>query len=157
MYVATVMALRRRALPTPEVCAQVRLTKTSAQYLAIRSRRRELPYEAMLASGRKDWPVGEQVRVYRATGSRAGLLPVPEADEVGPSRPLSREEDPRDYDVEYYVRLLRETFAARLVRALEPGDYRAVFEDPGQPSLFAPSLAEAKPILTVLTEPGGPE
>ncbi|WP_141617905.1 DNA polymerase domain-containing protein [Myxococcus sp. AB036A] len=153
VYVATVMALRRRELPTPEVCAHVRLTKTGAQYLALRPRRRELPYEAMLASGRKEWPLGEQVRVYRAVGGRAGLLPIPEADDPGTARPLSREEDPRDYDVEYYVRLLRETFAARLVRALTPEDFRTVFDDPGQPSLFAPSLEDAKPILTVLTEP----
>ena len=25
--------------------------------------------------------------------------------------------DPRDYDVEWYVRLLRETYAARMIRA----------------------------------------
>lgn len=39
------------------------------------------------------------------------------------------------------------------MRALTPEDFRTVFDDPGQPSLFAPSLEDAKPILTVLTEP----
>jgi DNA polymerase elongation subunit (family B) len=144
-YVETVTALRRRALPTRSVAAQVRLTKTPAQYLA--ARRRELPYEAMLASGRTHWASGEQVRVYRAAGGRAGLLPEPEAGETGT--------EPRDYDADFYVRQLRETFAARLVRALTPEDFAAVFADPEQPSLFAPSLTNARPVLTVLDEPEG--
>ncbi|MFP2904411.1 DNA polymerase II, partial [Pyxidicoccus sp. 3LFB2] len=86
---------------------------------------------------------------YRAVGGRAGLLPDPEDDaDAGLTG------DPRDYDTEYYVRLLRETFAARLVRALAPEDFRTVFDDPGQPSLFAPLLSKARPVLTVLREPG---
>jgi hypothetical protein len=48
---------------------------------------------------------------------------------------------------------LRETFAARLVRALTPEDFSAVFADPDQLSLFAPSLAQARPVLTVLLDP----
>jgi DNA polymerase elongation subunit (family B) len=149
-YVATVMALRRREVSTFEVSAQVRLTKAPEQYLATRGRRRELSYEAMLASGRTHWTVGEQVRIYRAVGGRAGLLPDPETEGGAVS-------DPRDYDGEFYARLLRETFAARLVRALTPEDFAAVFADPGQPSLFAPSLAGSRPVLTLLhdlrTEP----
>ncbi|WP_224368475.1 ribonuclease H-like domain-containing protein [Hyalangium versicolor] len=146
-YVDTVMALRRRALPTAEVSSQVRLTKPPEQYLAARGRRRELPYEAALASGRTKWAPGEHVRVYRATGGRSGLLPDPETEaNVDPAS------DPRDYDVEYYVRLLRDTFAARLVRALTPEDFATVFADPGQPSLFAPTLEHSRPVLTVLRE-----
>ncbi|WP_044236293.1 DNA polymerase domain-containing protein [Chondromyces apiculatus] len=160
-YVASVTALRRREIPTRDVTARVRLTKPSAQYLATRARRRELPYEAVLASGRTRWEIGERVRVYRATGGRAGLLPDPEAAEgepesaVGASTSASARAacDPRDYDVDYYARLLRETFAARLARALAPEDFIAVFDDPEQPSLFAPSLAHARPILTIVQEP----
>ncbi len=159
-YVSTVTALRRRTVPTLEVTARVRLTKSPEQYLAIRGRRRELPYEATLASGRTHWTPGEYVRVYRAVGGRAGLLPDPEAEDDdsaqhrphdgAPGRAVS---DPRDYDAEFYARLLRETFAARLVRALTPEDFATVFADPEQPSLFAPSLAQARPILTVLHDP----
>ncbi|MFL5350373.1 MAG: ribonuclease H-like domain-containing protein [Hyalangium sp.] len=159
-YVATVMALRRRTLPTLDVTARVRLTKAPEQYLAIRTRRRELPYEAMLASGRTHWTPGEYIRVYRAVGGRAGLLPDPDTDDHGsaPNKPpdgapASPASDPRDYDAEFYTRLLRETFAARLVRALTPEDFATVFADPGQPSLFTPSLAQARPILTVLRDP----
>ncbi|MGN6105523.1 MAG: DNA polymerase domain-containing protein [Kofleriaceae bacterium] len=143
-YLATVRALRGRAIPTREVAARVRLSKPPEQYLATRAQRRELPYEAVLASGRSAWSRDERVHVYRAHGGRAGLV-SPRDLEGEPPR-----EDPRDYDVEHYVRVLRDTFAARLARALSPEDYAAVFADPDQPSLFAPSLVEARPILTAV-------
>jgi DNA polymerase elongation subunit (family B) len=149
-YVATVVALRRRAVSTFDVAAHVRLTKSPEQYLPTRERRRELPYEAMLEGGRPRWAPGARVHVYRAVGGRAGLLPeVDEENDAGPP------DDPRDYDVEYYVRLLRETFAARLVRALTPEDFATVFADPAQPSLFAPLLTDARPVLKVLMDAEG--
>ncbi len=149
VYVETVTALRRRAVPAIEVAARVRLTKSPREYLATRESRRELSYEAVLASGRTHWTPGEHVRVYRAVGGRAGLLADPDADDTGGAPSVSRE----DYDVEFYVRLLRETFAARLVRALTPEDFAAVFAAPEQLTLFAPLLDEARPILTVLSDP----
>ncbi|XSF14664.1 DNA polymerase domain-containing protein [Myxococcus faecalis] len=152
VYVDTVMALRRRRVPTTEVAAHVRLTKDSAQYAAVRERRRELAYEAMLTAGRTSWAAGERVRIYRAVGGRAGLLPEPEPDDVEEVSAQGAE-DPRDYDVEYYVRLLKDTFAARLERGLTPLDFSTVFDDPGQPSLFTPSLVDSRPILTVVQAP----
>jgi DNA polymerase I len=68
-------------------------------------------------------------------------------------RDLRDSHDPRDYDVEHYLRVLRETYAARFARALLPEDFAAIFADPEQPSLFARSLAEARPILTTLLAP----
>ena len=70
-YLDTVAALRRRQLSTYDVSSRVRLTKTPAQYLATRESRRELAYEAMLASGRPSWTIGERVRVYRTQSGRA--------------------------------------------------------------------------------------
>jgi DNA polymerase elongation subunit (family B) len=140
IFLDTVDALRRRSLPTRDVCSLVRLTKTPAAYHASRSERRELPYEALLASGRSDWASGERVHVYRASGKRPALLPDDAAD------------DARDYDTDYYLRQLREAFAARLSRALAPEHFAAVFADPAQLSLFAPSLQHARPILTVLAQ-----
>ena len=131
----------------------MRLTKPPEEYLATRGKRRELPYEAVLAAGRQHWQAGERVRVYRATGGRPGLL-VEDAglddDEGDDEAPAL---DPRDYDADYYVRLLRETFAARLARALGPDDFAEVFADPDQASLFARPLASMRPILTVLAAP----
>jgi len=148
-YATTVMALRRRAVPTREVASRVRLTKAPAQYLGTRGRRRELPYEAMLANGRAHWPAGERVFVYKAMGGRAGLAP----DRDGDDDVAGSAGDPRDYDVEHYVRVLRETFAARLARGLTSEDFAEVFADPEQPSLFAASLSNARPVLTVLMTP----
>lgn len=137
-YVDTARALRTHALPTRDVSARVRVTKTAEQYLGVRDARRELTYEALLASGRTQFRVGERVRVYRAQGGRPALLVE---EEGGP-------EAPRDYDAVYYERVLRETFAMRLARALTPEDLAAVVADPAQLTLFAPALERSQPILT---------
>ncbi|NVB77906.1 MAG: DNA polymerase II [Kofleriaceae bacterium] len=135
-YLDTVLALRRRTISTHDVSSRVRLSKAPAQYFATRTGRQELAYEALLASGRTTWDVGEHVRVYRT--ARGGGRVLDEHDES----------DPRDYDVDYYVRILRDNFAARLVRAFSPDDYAAVFADPDQLALFAPPFASIRPILT---------
>ena len=141
VYLATVDALRRRELPTIKVASRVRLTKSPERYLATRESRRELPYEALLASGRDAWHVGDKVRVYRTKNGLAAV--APEVDEEGGTEIG----DPRDYDVVYYERLLRDSFAARLQRAFTPSDYSVVFADPDQASLFAPPLESIRPVL----------
>ena len=140
-YLETLDALRRRELPTRDVSSRVRLTKSPERYLETREVRRELPYEAMLAAGRRDWSVGERVRVYR-TRTSAGVVEEPDEDEDAVTG-----EDPRDYDVGHYARVLREIFAARLERAFTPEDFAAVFADPGQLSLFAPAIENVRPVL----------
>lgn len=141
-YVETVMALRQRRLPTRDVTARVRLTKTADEYLAASPRRKELPYEAMLAAGHTTWRVGERVRVYRGVGGRARLFDEGATSEV----------DRRDYDDAFYVRVLHDTFAARVARGLTPHDFALFSADPAQPSLFEAELREAKPVLTMLPE-----
>ena len=150
-YVETVMALRRRELPTFDVSSRVRLTKTSEEYAAIRGARRELTYEAMIASGRPNWTVGDRVRVYRTRSGSGGV--VEEADD---GSPLPEAADSRDYDVDWYVRLLKVTYASRLARAFAPDDYEALFADPGQMSLFSPAIATIQSILTRLASPPPP-
>ncbi|HKO49812.1 MAG TPA: ribonuclease H-like domain-containing protein [Polyangiaceae bacterium] len=149
-YVDTAAAIRQRTLSTFELSARVRLTKTPTQYLTTRSQRRELSYEALLDNGRDDWAPGERIRVYRAARGRAGLLPDPDAPG---SSSGAAEPDPRDYDVDYYLRLLRETFAARLARGLHPEDFAAICAAPEQLSLFERSLAHARPVLTIRGDP----
>src|SRR5690349_8914944 len=73
-YVGTLDALRRRGLPAREVSSRVRLTKTPEQYREVRDTRRELPYEAMLASGRTTWSIGDRVRVYRTKAGSGGVI-----------------------------------------------------------------------------------
>ena len=148
VYVETAAALRRRTIPTEQVTVRARLTKSGKQYVAARSSRREAAYEAMLASGRNDWRAGERIRFYRATGGRSVLFEEERA---------TGESDPRDYDVAHYVRLLRETFAARLARAFTVDDFITLFADPEQPSLFAPPIESVQPILTPMAPPPGVE
>ena len=91
----------------------------------------------MLASGARSWRRGEHVRIYR-TVSGPALAPQP------------GDNDPRDYDAEYYVRLLRETYAVRLARAFTPDDWATLFDDPAQPSLFAAPIESIQPVLTTV-------
>lgn len=156
-YLDTITALRRRELPTFDVSARVRLSKTPVEYEAIRGQRRELPYEAMLLSGRTTWKRGAMVRVYRAAGGRAALVEAPplaggEVDEVEEALPEVLPADPRDYDVDYYVRQLRTAFASRLATAFTAEDFAALFVDPDQLTLFAPPISQIRPILTPLPE-----
>jgi DNA polymerase I len=145
VYVSTLRRLRSRALTAADVSARVRLTKSSTEYLTTRTERRELAYEALLASGRREWLPGERVRVYRATGGRPAVLQENDGETAGAAS--------ADYDVDYYARLLREVFATRLARALTAESYSDVFADPQQLSLFPPDLARARTVLTVLPEP----
>ncbi|HEU4628652.1 MAG TPA: ribonuclease H-like domain-containing protein, partial [Gemmatimonadaceae bacterium] len=145
VYLDTVRALRGRALPTRDVSQLVRLTRTPEEYAQGRERRRELPYEAMLAAGRTTWARGERVRVYRTAAGEGGV--VPHDDDAS-----GADAAPRDYDAEHYARLLRETYAARLARGLAPEDFAAVFADPDQLSLFAMPLAGRRPVLTAVDD-----
>jgi DNA polymerase elongation subunit (family B) len=142
-YLDTLGALRRREVTTHDVSSRVRLTKSPAQYLAVRESRRELPYEAMLASGHTAWSIGDKVRVYRTRTGTGAVVPTLDA----PGRATI---DPRDYDVDHYVRILRGTFAARLARAFAPEDFSSLVADPDQLSLFAPPIERMRSVLTSL-------
>jgi DNA polymerase elongation subunit (family B) len=141
IYLETLGALRRRGIPTYDVSSRVRLTKSPARYAETRETRRELPYEAMLASGRTHWRVGDRVRVYR---TQSGGASVVDADEEAEG---SAAADPRDYDVDHYGCVLRDNFATRLARAIDPADFAAIFSDPEQFSLFPPAFSSMRPIL----------
>ncbi len=148
-YVAVLDALRRRELPAYDVSSRVRLTKTRPLYLATRDTRKELPYEALLSSGRTSWSVGDRIRVYRTRTGSGGVIEESEDETVS-----TESADRRDYDVDHYARVLRETFAARLERAFTPADFEAVFADPDQLSLFTPPIATIRTVLNPLPEPG---
>jgi DNA polymerase elongation subunit (family B) len=143
-YLATIGALRARALPTHDVASRVRLTKSPHEYREVREKRRELPYEALLASRRRSWSVGDRVHVYRRRNGEPGL--------AAPSVEESTTADLRDYDVEYYVRLLRTTYAERMARAFTAEDFGVVFADPDQYALFAPPVAAVRTVLVRTTD-----
>jgi DNA polymerase elongation subunit (family B) len=141
-YLETLDLLRRREVPTRDVSSRVRLTKTPAEYFAVRESRRELPYEAMLVSGRTSWCIGDRVRVYRKRNDGCGLLEESDDGQVDVSKI-----DHRDYDIDHYARQLRQTFASRLACAFVPADYEAVFSDPDQMTLFMPAVTTIRSVL----------
>ena len=152
-YLVTLAALRNLTLPTIDVSSRVRLTRSPGEYMELRDTRRELAYEAMLASGRSTWRVGERVRVYRTQAGPGAVAGAIDDEGMLDARP-----DRRDYDVAFYERVLHHTFAARLARAFTPEDFSIVFADPAQPSLFGSSVADVRPILTTPSpEPMLPE
>ena len=142
-YLATIRAVRMREIPTYDLSSRVRLTKSRVEYLECRAKRRELPYEALLAAG-AGWSIGDRVRVYRKQNGIAGVVTW-EGDATAV--------DPRDYDIEYYVRLLRSSYAERLARAFTPRDFETVFSSPDQFSLFGSDLDAIHPILNILLSP----
>lgn len=146
-YLTTIGAIRTRALSTYDLSSRVRLTKSPDQYLATRARRKELPYEALLATGQCSWRVGDRIRVYRKQNGESGVVAA-SADDV-------TTDDRRDYAVEYYERLLRTTYAERLSRAFTPQDLATVFASPDQFSLFAPRVDVIRPVLTQLLDHDG--
>jgi len=146
-FVQTVSALRTRTMPVYDVSSKVRLSKSSEAYAISRLTRREISYEAMLASGRARWSVGDRVRVYRAQGGSAALAPERGEGSDGFSG-ATADAELVAYDIEYYVRVLRASFAARLERAFAAEDFETLFSDPMQESLFANGIADIKPVLT---------
>jgi DNA polymerase elongation subunit (family B) len=145
-YLATITALRSRSLPTSDVSSRVRLTKSPDEYVASRTTRRESAYEALLAAGQATWRVGDRVRVYRKQNGEGAA--VASSDDAPTP-------DPRDYDVDHYVRLLRSTYAERLARAFAPEDFGVVFADADQLTMFSPPIQAIRPILTSRAA-GGP-
>jgi len=168
-YLATVTALRRRALPTVAVTSRVRVSRTPAEYQATRDTRRDPTCEALLAAGRTSWRVGERLRIYRTRGGGVAMLAdadaideaEAEADDAAATDRASvagvadRADvaDPRDYDVDHYLAVLRDGFAVRMARAFTADDFAAVFADPDQLTLFGPDLARIRTVLTPI-EPG---
>lgn len=140
-YLASVDAVRGLRLRPFDVSSLVRLSRSPDDYQASRGERRELAYEALLAAGRTAWRVGARIRCYRTRGGGGALVEL-DADQAAHDDPR------RDYDVDHYLRVLRDTFAARLARAFAPADFATVFADPDQLELFARPLAAITPVLT---------
>jgi DNA polymerase elongation subunit (family B) len=153
-YRETQEALQQRQLPASDVATRMRLSKDSKTYFAKRAKHTEAQYEALLAAGRKQWRAGERVRFYR---SQQGV-PVWLPDESDDASPIADEEnedeveeseqvllsaasapaltDRRDYDIDHYLRILRDSYAERLRVVFEAEDFSQLFRLDGQQGLF---------------------
>ncbi len=153
-YLEMIIALRNRTLPVEDLATQVRLSKTPEAYNASRKNHQEAAYEALLKAGRTHWYPGERVRFYRTNGK--GYVWLPAENEEAPvsddwrarasgERPATLPEiitkrsdviNRRDYDSEYYIRLLSTSYAARLKKAFHSADFEQLFRPDTQLSLF---------------------
>jgi DNA polymerase elongation subunit (family B) len=153
VYMETVENLRNRRLPASDLATRVKLSKTPEAYKAVRASRPEPAYEALLNAGRIHWYPGERVRFYR---TRKGYIWLPEENEetavVGDWRTREREDDAekkrphlvtyhdvanrRDYDVEHYLNVLRNSYATRLSKAFTKESFECLLRLDDQPSLF---------------------
>jgi DNA polymerase elongation subunit (family B) len=158
-YAATVAALRAGRLPLSAVATRARLRKTPAEYQVTRAQRREAPYEALLSAGRADWETGEDVRYYRASGGRYVWLPgdttAPpderdttdaDAGEADGGAPVDGGTDLPAYDRAHYLRVLHDSYVARLRKAFGPDDFAQLFRPDGQGGLFDRPLAQIEPL-----------
>ena len=161
-YQETQEALRLRHLPASDVATRVRLSKDSKTYLARRAKHTEAPYEALLAAGRTQWRTGERVRFYRAQHGAPVWLPD-EADDASPIQDEENADEPegsveplssaalgaplterRDYDIDHYLRVLRDSYAERLRVVFEPEDFLQLFRLDAQRGLFDRPVEEMR-------------
>ncbi len=161
-FMASVAALRTRALPRADVASRVRLTKRPETYLRTREGHREFAYEALLAAGRDQWRRGERVRCYRGPGGSPVWLPdesrAPSAGTIAESGggPLdapasaatgeASAQGARDYDIEHYVRVLKRSYASRLRKGFSPTDFELIFRLDAQLGLFDQPLEQIEPL-----------
>jgi DNA polymerase I len=150
LFLETVAALERRALPVAEVATRTRLSKSPEAYLATRAGHREAPYEALLSAGRTRWAPGERVRYYRTRRGVFAWLPDEEGGgrfaQAGAAERVGEAEARRDYDVEHYLQVLVASYASRLRKAFAPEDFERLFRLDGQFGLFDRPIGTIEPI-----------
>ncbi|MDQ3855732.1 MAG: DNA polymerase, partial [Chloroflexota bacterium] len=124
-----VLAIRSRQLPVEDLTVTVQLTKSEEAYA--RSGRIEEQYE-VLRTAKRSWKEGDRVTYYQAASGRRKLKKL-------------YEPGARDYDAEYYVRKLRDTYAARLSKAVAPEDLNSLFGE--MRGLFDRDPSEIQPVI----------
>lgn len=142
----TLAAIRERRWTADQFAIRARLKKSPAQYHATRAARRDGAYEALIQAGRTRWQAGDIIHFYRTP---TGFHLCEDPSDSGRSDAAGGSSASRDYDISYYLRLLRETYVARLERAFAPDDFATLFAANGQASLFAPPLEAIQPILHI--------
>jgi DNA polymerase elongation subunit (family B) len=139
VFVETVHLLRTRQVPLEELCVQVTLHKSLAQYR--RGGTREEPYEVLLAAGIRAWRVGQRIRYFRARGGEPRLLQ--EGDGL-----TTVEADP-----EYYIQRLSSLYCEQFAQAFSREDFSKIFRLPTGDGPFeepdiAVQLTGVRPIAT---------
>jgi DNA polymerase, archaea type len=139
VFLETVNLLRTGGVRLEDLCVQVTLHKSPAQYR--RGGTHEEPYEVLLAAGVRSWRVGQRIRYFRAHGGEPRLLL-----EGGDASTLQA-------DTEYYVQRLCSLYCQQFAQAFTRQDFSRVFRLPsgsGPWEVDPTELADVKTIATQL-------
>lgn len=157
-YRETVAALLEYRLHPREVAVVGRLAKSPEQYLKTRGRLREASYEALLATGRTEWRVGERVKFYRGADGNSILLNEEDQEEEDETSEGTEEQFEAEtpgkrskhhnlpaYHAEHYLRVLHISYVSRLRKAFSPEDFEQLFRFDGQLGLFDRPIEQIQP------------
>jgi hypothetical protein len=138
----TVALLRGSGIELDDLCVQVTLHKSPAQYR--RGGTHEEPYEVLLAAGVRSWRVGQRIRYFRARGGEARLLV--EDSELSAA----------DADAEYYVQRLSGLYCQQFAQAFRREDFLKIFRIPSGRGPYPPpdpgEFADIHPMTTQLVD-----
>jgi DNA polymerase elongation subunit (family B) len=142
VFLETVSLLRNGAIDLDDLCVQVTLHKSPAQYR--QGGTHEEPYEVLLGAGVRSWRVGQRIRYFRTRGGEARLLV--EGSQLAAA----------DADAEYYVQRLSGLYCQQFAQAFTREDFSKVFRVPAGAGPFAvpdaTEFAEVHPIATQKSE-----
>jgi DNA polymerase, archaea type len=129
--------LRAALVPLEELCVQVTLHKSPAQYR--RGGTHEEPYEVLLAAGVRSWRVGQRIRYFRAHGGEPRLLV--EGDGASPA----------EADTEYYVQRLCALYCQQFAQAFSRQDFARIFRLPSGPGPYEEDVTPLNEVRTITT------
>ena len=134
VFLDMVHQLRNGAIPLEELCVQVTLHKSPAQYR--RGGTREEPYEVLLSAGARSWRVGQRIRYFRARGGEPRLY----------GDGLTNFEA----DLEHYVQRLCSLYCQQFAQAFTRDDFTRIFRLPSGAGPFQPE-SDLESIRTIAT------
>jgi DNA polymerase elongation subunit (family B) len=129
VFLDTVAALRTFEVPLDDLCVQVTLHRSPAEYR--RANLREEPYEVLIAAGIRSWRVGQRVRYFRDRAGAARLL----REDDGPAN---------EAGIEHYVQRLRTLYCGLFAQAFERDDFERIFSLPTNSGPFDDPAADAE-------------
>jgi uncharacterized protein YprB with RNaseH-like and TPR domain len=116
VFLETVHQLRAAEVAVEDLCVQVTLHKSPAQYR--RGGTHEEPYEVLQLAGVRSWRVGQRIRYFRARGGEARLLQEGSALTAA------------EADAEYYVQRLCALYCQQFAQAFRREDFTNIFRLP---------------------------
>jgi hypothetical protein len=140
VFLDTVHQLRSGQLAVEDLCVQVTLHKSPAQYR--RGGTHEEPYEVLQAAGVRSWRVGQRIRYFRARGGEARLLQ--EGDGLTAA----------EADTEYYVQRLGSLYCQQFAQAFQREDFAEIFRVPSGSGPFEENESDLAHVRTIATHVG---